>query len=283
MSGRPADTRPARGRALARPARAVRPTGRLAALAVALALAGCAAAPAGDPAPVPLRIASDLDNPPFAWVDGDGIARGRDVEMMDELSRRIGRPLAWVRMPFDELLTSVARGHVDGACATLGITPERAESVDFTRPYFATELAVVVRRGPGEPASFADLAGRRVGAGTGTTAERAVRRRLPGATPVAESKSGLQGVARLASREVDALVMDAPAADALVARAPGALARLPGGLDTEDYAIALPKGRDALRSALDAALQAVTREGLRARWNARHGLHEASPAAGAPR
>ena len=91
------------------------------------------------------------------------------------------------------------------------------------------------------------------------------------------NKSGLEGVSRLASHEVDALVMDGPAADALVARAPGALARLPEALDAEDYAIALPKGRDALREALDAALQAVTRDGLRARWNARHGLHEREP------
>ena len=49
-------------------------------------VAGCAA-PNARPL---LVVASDLDNPPFAWIDEHGVARGRDVEMMEELATALG-------------------------------------------------------------------------------------------------------------------------------------------------------------------------------------------------
>lgn len=247
-----------------------------AALLAALACGACVAAPRVPAAGPPLRVASDLDNPPFAWIDARGQPGGRDVEMLQAVASRLGRSLAWVRLPFDELLPAVQSGRVDAACATLGVTPERDELLDFSVPYFRTTLAVVVRAGAGEPATLEALAGRRVGAGLGTTSERALRQRLPAAVPVLESKSGLPARARLEAREVDALVMDGPAADALVAAAQGALARLPGSLGPEHYAVALPSG-SPLREPLDRVLRALELDGTQARLDAAHGLVSVRP------
>lgn len=232
---------------------------------VALALVGlasCATAP-------PMRVASDLANPPFAWVDEDGTPRGRDVTMMEWLADRVGRQLVWERMPFDELLTALEDGRADVVCATLGITPERALRVDFTRPYFETELAIVVPAG--SAASVADLEGRRVGAGAGTTSERAVRSKLPGAVGVFENKTGAGTAERLARGELDAAVMDAPAAAAMVAESEGRLERLDVVLDAERYALALARGQPELLAALDAALREAHRSGLGDAWNEEFG------------
>jgi polar amino acid transport system substrate-binding protein len=243
-----------------------------AAVALALAAAGCAAAPA---APLePVVVASDLDNAPFAYVGDDGRPAGRDVEMMERLAAQAGLALSWRRLPFEELLPAAEADEVDVVCATLGRTPERAERVLFTRTYFATAIAVVVRRGPGEPASLAELDGLRVAGAAGTTSERAVRARLPRAAGVFENKGGLDAGARLAAREIDAAAMDAPAAEALAARSGGALRVLPEPLAGEDYALALPKGRAALRDRLDAALLALAAEWPR--LDARHGLAPAA-------
>jgi ABC-type amino acid transport substrate-binding protein len=233
-----------------------------------LLLAGCAAAPAAPRGAV--IVASDLDNSPFAYVDADGRPAGRDVAMMHRLAERCGLDLEWRRMPFEELLPACERGEVDVVCATLGITPERAERVLFTRPYFTTSIAVVVRDAPGEPRCFADLAGRRVAAAAGTTSERAVARRLPDALLVLENKEKLSAAERLARRTIDAVAMDAPAAEALVAASALPLRRLPAALAEEDYALALPPDRAALRDRLDAALLELAAE-----WpalDARHGL-----------
>lgn len=229
--------------------------------------AGCAA-PRARP---PLRVASDLDNRPFAWVDERGVARGRDVEMMEALAAALGRPLEWRRMPFEQLLPAVERAEVDLACATLGVTPERAERVLFTRPYFATAIAVVVRAGPGEPRALADLAGRAVLAGAGTTSERAVLERLPRARLEAGDK-GRTTAERLSAGEVDAAVLDGPAAEALVERSGGRLVRLAEPLARELYALALPRSAHELRAALDRELARLERDGALAELDAAHGL-----------
>lgn len=221
-------------------------------------LASCAAEPEG-----PLHVASDLDNPPFAWVDEDGAPRGRDVEMMERIADELGRELEWRRLPFDELLPAVERGQVDVVCATLGYTAERARRVLFSEPYFVTTLAIVVRDERGAPRTPAELAGRRVVAATGTTSERAVRALpaaigvFPGKTADAESPTTLE---RLLTGDVDAAVMDGPAADAMVRDHPGRLVRLGESLGQELYSLACPPGREALVRAIDVVLGRIAGE-----------------------
>ena len=58
--------------------------------ALAALLPACTSLAAPTP---PLRVASDLDNRPFAWVDDAGTPHGRDVEMIQAVAERPGRPL----------------------------------------------------------------------------------------------------------------------------------------------------------------------------------------------
>jgi ABC-type amino acid transport substrate-binding protein len=245
---------------------------RLAAVALAALLPACAATGGA-----PLRVASDLDNKPFAYVDERGEAAGRDVQMMQELAHRVGRTIEWVPLPFEELLPAVREGRVDVVCATLGVTPERARDVDFSRPYFRTELVAVTRAGPSAPASIADLSGRAVAAGEGTTSERAVSLRAPAAHLLTGSKTGSTACDRLLAGEIVAAVMDGPAAEALIAGSGGALARLRESFGPEDYALALPRG-SALRERLDAALADCERDGTLARLDEAFGLRQAGVA-----
>lgn len=235
-------------------------------------LASCAGTSRSDESPL-LVVASDLDNPPFAFVDDGGNPQGRDVAMMQRIADDMRRRIVWKRMPFAELLPAVERGEVDVVCATLGVTPERAERVAFTLPYFETQLAVVVRVGPGEPRTLSDLAERRVAAGAGTTSERAIRLRLPRAIGVFENKDQLPALERLTSRSVDAAVMDGPAAFALVESSHGALARLQETLGDETYALALPKSRGDLLTAINRALQKLEEQGVLRSLDATHALH----------
>lgn len=241
----------------------------LAVLALAL-LPACASTGGGA---APLRVASDLDNKPFAFVDENGEAAGRDVRMMEELAHRIGREVEWVPMPFEELMPAVSAGKVDAVCATLGVTPERSREMDFSRPYFRTELVAVTLAGPDAPKSIADLSGRAVAAGVGTTSARAVSMRAPAAHLVTGNKSGATSADRLLAGEVVAVVMDGPAAEALIARSGGKLSRLPESFGPEDYALALPRG-SALRESLDGALSACERDGTIAKLDEAFGLRQ---------
>jgi len=166
-------------------------------------------------------------------------------------------------MPFDQLLGSVAAGEVDLVCATMGITEERARSVAFSDPYFETEIAVVLRTGFGVGPTLAErLAGRPVHAGRGTTSEAAVRKSLPNAIAVLETKGEGSSSDMLLSGEVDALVMDGPAAAAVVANGGGAFVLAPNPLASEKYGIVLARDRsDGLVKQLNAALRELRENG----------------------
>jgi polar amino acid transport system substrate-binding protein len=241
----------------------------LGSLLVAL-LAACSSTP-------PIVVGSDLDNAPFAYMDKDGKAAGRDVDMMIEIAHMLDRELVWKRIEFDQLLPAAESGRVDVVCATLGVTPERSAQVDFSRPYFKTELVVLVREAPDAPESLRELVARKVAASPGTTSQRAVSRLLPEAVGVFEADAaGRSGVERLLAGEVDAVVMDGPAAQAAMAAQPGKLRRLPGLFTAEDYALAMPKNRDSLRSQIDECLRTLQNSGNLARWNGKYGLKEIS-------
>lgn len=220
-----------------------------------------------------LVVASDLDNRPFAWVDEQGHPRGRDVEMMESLARSLGREIEWRRMSFSALLPAAESGEVDVVCATIGITSERAQRVLFTQPYFTTEIALIIRSDAAEPRTFADLDGRRVLAGKGTTSELAVRTRLPRAICVVEVKADMSTEERLLAHDVDAAALDGPAAQARVLASQGLLARLPESLCAERYALALPKSKARLREALDSAIERMTARGEMRALDERYGLH----------
>lgn len=216
----------------------------------------------------PLVVASDLDNLPFAGVDAEGTPIGRDVEMMESL----GREIEWRRMPFEELLGAVEAGEVDVVCATLGFTPERAERVGFTGPYYTTTISAVVRNEPNRPERLGHLAGKRVGAGAGTTSQLAVRNLLPHAVVEVGAKSTLGSLERLLSREVDCLVMDGPAARALVASSDGRLAVMDQALDVEAYCLAVRPDDPDLAQELSQALEALETSGALAELDEKHGL-----------
>ncbi|MFT7463291.1 MAG: ABC-type amino acid transport substrate-binding protein [Pseudohongiellaceae bacterium] len=226
------------------------------------------------PAPtvIELVVASDLDNMPFAGLDAEGHPIGRDVEMMAALAAQLQRPLRWRRMPFEQLLPSVEEGTVDVVCATVGITAEREQRVDFSDAYFSTAIEVVVRRGEGEPQTWADLAGRRVGAGRGTTSEFAVRRVLPEATGVYENKSHLGSLDRLLQKDVDGLAMDGPNALELVGQHGDKLTLLLTPLASERYGLVVGEGQRELTEALNAALNTLRQSGFLAELNVTWGL-----------
>jgi len=255
-----------------------------------------------------LVIASDLGNAPFAWVAGEeqgagtpaawalprkgegGIAvgsplavgkadraLGRDVEMSEQLAAfladedGVAVELVWRRTAFDELLPALEASEADLVVATLGWTAERAERVALSQPYFRTSIEAVVRIGDGEPRTMADLAGRKVSAGLGTTSEFAVRTQVPAAVLRGSDDKGETGITGLLAGDLDALVMDGPDARDLVAAHPGEVRLLDAPLAREDYVIAVAPARaDELLPLVDRFL-AEHADALRS-LDARYGL-----------
>ena len=120
---------------------------------------GWAAVPLGAGQNQVLRIASDATFPPFHYVEGSSAPTGFDIELARLVAERAGfQPVLLVR-PYDDLLPGLTSGAHDLVAATTGVTPEREKVYLFTRPYFETCQAALVRVGPKEPSTIADLRG----------------------------------------------------------------------------------------------------------------------------
>jgi glutamate transport system substrate-binding protein len=135
-----------------------------------------------------------------------------------------------------------------------------------------------VRDDPSSPPSLRELANRRVAGAPGTTSQRAITQLLPESIGVFEAAGETSNIDRLLAGEVDAVVMDGPAADAAIAAQQGKLRRLPGLFTPEEYALALPKNETALRSQIDECLRTLQVGGSLSRWNGKYGLREISTA-----
>ena len=93
-----------------------------------------------------LVVATNLEFSPFEYTNGSKIA-GIDMEIAQLLADYLGKKLVVENMQFDAVVNSVAsRDEYDIGIAGLTITPERAESVDFSDPYFGASQMIVVAK-----------------------------------------------------------------------------------------------------------------------------------------
>jgi ABC-type amino acid transport substrate-binding protein len=207
-----------------------------------------------------LRIASDATFPPFHFLSEAGAPTGFEIELARLVAERAGFQPEVLVLPYDDLLPGLAAGAHHLVAATTGITREREKLFLFTRPYFETCQAALVRAGEGEPRTLADLAGRRVGAAGEGTSARALAG-LRGIEAVALGK-GEAGVPFLEEGKIDALVVDEYGAVRTARASNGRLRVLPEPVALERYALVLSLSSLDLKVSLDSTLEAMEREGL---------------------
>ncbi|MCP3903087.1 MAG: amino acid ABC transporter substrate-binding protein [Planctomycetes bacterium] len=230
---------------------------------IVLGFAGCAAPPP------PVRIATDGVFPPFHYVDDDGRLAGHDVEVAGEAVERTGRRAQVLRGDsFAELFRGLQFGKYDMIAATTGITEQRQRRYAFTRPYFQTCLAVMVRTDTSYTIP-ADLRGHRVTASAGTTSVAAARG-IEGAI-VIELPSARAMRDALRSGAVDAIVVDEFEAVEW-SRDDDAFRVLPEPVALESYGFMLRLADTELRQDLDTALDEMAGDGTLANIRRRHGL-----------
>jgi len=207
-----------------------------------------------------LIIGSDCDYPPFVYMEGKNPA-GFEVELMQAIADDLGLELVYLPpQNFDTLLTSVAGGgQMDLAVSSLTINDERKELVNFCRPYFNSNQAVVTRANS-PYTKVEDLAGLSIGAQSGTTGEAWAIENLPTATVKSYNQTS-EGLAALRAGEIEALFFDEPVATEQVSTNftdCQIIQVIPTG---EQYGFAVSKDNPALEQAINDSLQRLINNG----------------------
>ena len=192
-----------------------------------------------------LIVATEPAFPPFEAQASDGSLEGFDIDLMNAIGEAAGFRVEFQSLPFDGIIPALQAGTVDAAISAMTITPERAETVSFSRPYFKAGLAIAVPESNTDITSLESLANKRIAAQIGTTgAEKAGE--IPGAE-VRTFDSGPLALQELANGNVDAVINDAPVT--LYAIQSGNLTglKVAGELLTEEfYGIAIPKDSESV-------------------------------------
>ncbi len=117
-----------------------------------------------------IKVGTSADYPPFEYVDDSGNKIGFDIELMQEIAKRMGVKLEWVDMPFDSLIAAVQEGKIDASISAFNYSEERDQTIDFTKEYYMSEDAYIVAEGfSGQLVNPEDIANFTVGVQTGTT------------------------------------------------------------------------------------------------------------------
>jgi len=112
---------------------------------------------------------------PFGFLNKKGEWVGFDIDLGEEivkaLSMKFGKEIKLIRQPINPKtrIPLVVNGTIDIGIGATTITLEREEVVDFSLPYFLTGTRLLVPK-DSPIKDFPDLAGKRVGMGSGSTA-----------------------------------------------------------------------------------------------------------------
>jgi polar amino acid transport system substrate-binding protein len=119
-----------------------------------------------------LRVATDPQYPPASSLDeATGEWEGFDVDTATELAKRLGVEVEWATPGWDVITAGRWNDRWDVSVGSMTITPERAQVLDFTDPYYYTPAGIAVNEANTSITTPDDITGKKVGVGIATTYE----------------------------------------------------------------------------------------------------------------
>lgn len=219
-------------------------------------------------------VATDASYPPFASVDENGNLLGFDIDLAEAIGRRWGVRVAFENITYDALLGALIADRDDAVISAFVPQPDQAQDIAFTRSYFVSGAAVVIRgdrgaRLTGDPAAWA--AGKTLaveyGAG-GDALARQWSRRTPGIS-VLPLPTPPEALSAVEDGRADAALVDVISAYDFLLGHP-ALTLAGPLLEPEPYVIAVSLKSRTLFRELEQALPAMEADGtlpaLRVKW-----------------
>ncbi len=142
-------------------------------LAVCAALSLSAADSAS--AQTPIRTGIDATFAPHAMPKLGGGLEGFNIDLANELARRMGRPIQIDGTEFSALIPGLNAKKYDFLIAPTTVTPERAKALLFTEGYMETDYMFLQKKADKPIASLEDLKGKKVAVNKGSAYESWVR------------------------------------------------------------------------------------------------------------
>lgn len=258
-----------------------------AAMALSTALAGCGSSSSsaataettGADGRETLRVAMSANYAPFDWLQEDdsngavltsngSYMNGYDVLIAKKVAEELDMDLEITQIDWDGLIMSISSDMVDCAIAGMSITSERAQSVDFTDPYYSADIVLVVAQNStyASATSLADLAGATLTSSMNTVWYD-VLDQVTGATKAPALENFAAMISAVNAGTIDGFTCDTPSAMSLISTNPNLkIVEFADGQgfqvsnEETDLGIACKKGNTELVEKINAVLAGLSQE-----------------------
>jgi polar amino acid transport system substrate-binding protein len=214
-----------------------------------------------------LKIGTEGAYPPFNNLTSDGKLVGFDIDIANALCEEMKAKCEFVTQDWDGIIPALQAGKFDAIIASMSITSERKEKVDFTDKYYNTPPAIAAPKDSDiKGVTKEDLAGKTIGVQGSTThfnySEKTYTDSEVKAYPTAQEYQ-----LDLANGRLDAVNDDISVLEQWLDSPEGACCKLIGAVtpDPEIHGpgagIAVRKGETALVEKFNAAIQAIRANG----------------------
>ncbi|MBV8275490.1 MAG: ABC transporter permease subunit [Verrucomicrobia bacterium] len=215
-----------------------------------------------------LRWAADPNsNAPYAFYSKGKDLIGFECEIIDAVANRLRRRARFVQNDWNGLIPGLQRGLYDCVIAGIEITPDKAEQVTFSVPYYFTFEQFVGRRGAPAIDSLEELHDRKIGTLDQTAALRMLEE-TPGVI-VKTYDQELSAYEDIANGRLFGVLLDYPIAKYYAGPNPALELNGPP-FGQVAYGIAINKNNTQLKSEIDSALGDIIRSGdlrnILSRW-----------------
>jgi polar amino acid transport system substrate-binding protein len=212
-----------------------------------------------------LRVAVFDSNPPFGVIDPKSRDLvGYDIDFAKAIAAKLGVRLQLLATNPANRIPLLQSRKVDLLVADVSITPQRAQVLDFSYPYFVTgQQFLVGAKGSGRLDSYATA---RIAAIKGTTGEQNVRQRFPSARVISYDDLPA-ALTALRTDRVEAVTQDGAVLAGILALAPDRqrYKLLPQAVTREEVGVGAPKGETRLLAEVNRTLIGLEADGRAAR------------------
>ncbi len=179
-----------------------------------------------------LRVGMECNYAPFNWTQtneteiavplaGGGYADGYDVRIAQRVAEYLGMDLEIVKTEWDGLIPSLMAGSIDCIIAGMSPTEERKLTIDFSDPYYESDLVIVVAKDGAyaNATSLADFSGARI-TGQLNTFHYTVIEQIEGVSLQPAMDTFPTMIVALNAGAIDGYVSERPGAESAVATNP---------------------------------------------------------------
>jgi len=208
-----------------------------------------------------ILIGTDATYPPMESIDDKGNFIGMDIDIGQEIAKDFGVKAEFKNIIWDKIFDTLLNKEVDMLISSITITPERAEKMAFSDPYFnAGQVIVTTLDKVNEIKGTQDLAGKKLGVQIETTSQIEAQKYTDPDLVIPFENYDL-AKDELLKGLIDAIIIDYPAAAGMVSGQE--TFRIVGEPFTQEfYGIAVRKEEKVLLGEINETIRRLKRENI---------------------